>query len=67
VYSVPDLLYIRYSGASTPLSIQALSLQNANPSAVDQQWALEEVKRIARLQRAACELGFDLPSQCYRR
>lgn len=62
-----DLLNIRCSGVATPLSAQALSLQNANPSAVDQQWALEEVKRIARLQQAARELGFDLPPQCYRR
>lgn len=62
-----DLLHIRLSGSSTPLSAQALSRQNSNPSAVDQQWALEEVRRIARLQQAARELGFDLPSQCYRR
>lgn len=54
-------------GASTPLSARALSIQDANPSAVDYQWALEEVRRIARLQKAARELGFELPAECYRK
>lgn len=67
VPNAADLLVTRYSGVSTPLTAQALSVQNANPSAVDQQWALEEVRRIARLQQAARDLGFDLPPQCYRR
>ena len=60
-------LDIRCSGTSTPLSAEALSAQNAIPSAVDKQWMLEEAKRIARLQEAAYEMGFDLPPQCYRR
>ncbi|KAJ8107086.1 hypothetical protein OPT61_g9107 [Boeremia exigua] len=54
------------SGTSTPLSEGALSSQNANPSAIDREWALEEERRIARLQQAARELGFDLPPRCYR-
>ncbi|XPS80493.1 hypothetical protein M3J09_012446 [Ascochyta lentis] len=55
------------SGTSTPLSAETLSAQNANPDAVDQQWILEETRRVARLQQAARELGFDLPPHCYKR
>jgi hypothetical protein len=31
---------------------------------MDHQWAIEEEKRVERLQQAAKELGFELPSQC---
>lgn len=56
----------RQSSGSTRLSAKALATQNAHPSMVDYQWALEEENRVKRLQKAARELGFELPSRCFR-
>jgi hypothetical protein len=52
---------------TTPLSEAALRKQNTNMPLAGYLWEIEERKRIERLQRAAIELGFELPPQCYQR
>jgi hypothetical protein len=55
------------SNGVTVLCADALAKQDADPSLVDNQWGVEEGKRVERLQRAARELGFEMPSQCLGR
>jgi hypothetical protein len=49
------------------LSEAALRKQNTDTRSVNRLWDMEEMNRIERLQRAAMELGFELPSRCYHR
>lgn len=52
---------------TVPLSEAALRNQNTDTRLVNRLWDTEEMNRIERLQRAAMELGFELPSPCYHR
>lgn len=52
---------------TVPLSEAALRNQNTDTRLVNRLWDMEEMDRIERLQRAAMELGFELPSRCYHR
>jgi len=52
---------------AVPLSEAALRNQNTDTRLVNRLWDTEEMNRIERLQRAAMELGFELPSPCYHR
>lgn len=50
-----------------PLSEAVLRFHNTDTRLVNRLWHMEEMNRIERLQRAAMELGFELPSRCYHR
>jgi hypothetical protein len=53
--------------APTGIKLTASALEALNSSYDEQLWEQMEDERITRLQKAARELGFELPRSCYDR
>lgn len=57
----------RKPSQTTNLTEAALKEHDATSAVNDHRWAVEERKRVERLQLAAKELGFELPRECFHR